>query len=214
MIEVYDRNGVQRDWAWLEAHYGPLVIHPADEGPGWRVVQIWENGDPPLVGGVQERVGAFEGIEAAAVIVVKVLSADGQPVDGLRVAFYWPDADSDPDAGPANGLPEGMVPGRCVSGPTNVNGDVGFGLGGGAYYWPPGIGPHAVWIRGPETNSDVVHGLGMIAGTNHDSLWPVYQWVEGEAPEPPEDCPRDEVLARVQVVENQCAEIRSLLGGA
>lgn len=225
MIEIYDCNGVQRDWNWLVAHYGPLVVHPAGEGPGWRVVQIWENANPPTVGGRQQRVGAFidtpYDAEAAAVIVVKVLGSEGQPVDGVRVAWYWPDAPEDRNAGPLNGLPAGMTPGRAYSGPTNQNGDAGFGMGGGAYYGPNEpppegpVGPHATWVHGKDVNTDVVFGLGMLAGTDHSSLWPVYRWGEGEPPEPPPPgCPVEEVLSRVQVVENQCAEIRALLAGA
>ena len=65
----------------------------------------------------------------------------------------------------------------------------------------------------PSEAADVINGLGMIAGTNHDSLWPVYRLSEGEEPpEPPEECPRDEVLAEVAEIEARCAEVRRLLG--
>ena len=66
-------------------------------------------------------------------------------------------------------LPQ-MRPNRCVSGVTSASGDTGFGMGGGAYYWPDQgqTGPHAAWIHGADTRSDLVLGLGMLAATNHD----------------------------------------------
>lgn len=215
MVQVFDRYGKEQDWAWLEANYGPVVIHPADEGAGWRVAEIHENGDP--VQGVQARqshVEAVFGIQAAAIILVQAQHADGQPAEGVQVAWYWPDAPVDPQAGPANGLPEGMVPDRCDGpGRTDGNGNTGFAMGGGAYYFPPNRGPHAVWIYGKQTNCDVVWGLGMLGGTNHDSLWPVFRWSEGEEPPPPppDECPVEEILRRVKVVERQCKKIRGLL---
>ena len=88
--------------------------------------------------------------------VVKVLDKNGVPVEGIQVVFSWPDAPLLPECG---GL------GRGVVGPTNVNGDVGFGMGFGSYYWPPARGPHQAWICNDAT---VVDGIGMVGLTNHN----------------------------------------------
>jgi hypothetical protein len=87
----------------------------------------------------------------------------------VRVAFYWSDAPVEPDAGPAGGVLPGMVPGRADVGTTSDNGDVGWGMGKGAYYWPGKgeIGPHAVWVAGANTRSAIVLGFGMVAMTAH-----------------------------------------------
>lgn len=213
MIRIVDCDGVERDWPWLVARYGALVIHPAAPGPGWRIIEIWENADPSTVqGDAPALVSPFAGVNAAAVIVVKTRSAGGAPIPDVRVAWYWPDAPVDGEAGPANGLPAGMRPSRAVNGSTNGDGVVGFGMGNGAYYWPNEgqIGPHAVWVYGVHTNSDVILGLGMLGGTNHSSLWPVYEWQQG-APEPPAP-PPGEIGAQCDIIEAAVAEIRRLAG--
>lgn len=213
MIRVVDCDGIERDWAWLVARYGELVIHPAAPGPGWRVVELWENADPSAVQGVEPALAApFGKVDAAPVIVVKTEAPTGAAIPGVRVAWYWPDAPADGEAGPANGLPAGMRANRAVNGTTNEQGVVGFGMGAGAYYWPNEgqIGPHAVWVYGVHTNSDVVLGLGMLGGTNHSSLWPMFEWQQAE-PEPPEP-PSDDIAALCDQIVALAEEIRRLAG--
>ena len=84
-----------------------------------------------------------------------------------------------------------MTPGRCVHGTTGGNGDVGFGMGNGAYYWPDKgqIGPHAIWMYGADTPSDLILGLGMIGATNHTHLDTVWIWDNGDDPPEPPDPP-------------------------
>lgn len=98
-----------------------------------------------------------EVVEAAATLIVSVRDA-GDPVPGVEVAFSWPDG--------------------TVNGKTNDRGDVGFGMGGGAYYFPPDPGPHWITAGGVE-----VTGLGMLGGTPHNHV-NVELWKE--VPEPPE----------------------------
>jgi len=206
-VRIYDVMGNERNWDWLAAKYGPLVVHSADPGPGWRLVEIREDADLPA----NVSVTAISPL-AAPTIMVKALAADGRPAVDMWLAWYWPDAPENPDAMPANGLPAGMRPNRADRpGVTNLNGDVGFAMGRGAYYFPPEIGPHAVWVWG--ANSDVILGLGMLGATNHDHLNLVYRQTAEEPPEPPSppEYPTEEVLARVTVIERQCAEIRALL---
>jgi hypothetical protein len=172
-VRIFDRNNQERDLAWLRQAYGPVEITPMT-GPGWYVLRIHESTGP-------------------AVQMVRTLDESGQPLPDLHVAFYWPDAPADQNAGPASGLPDGITPGRCVHGPTNVNGDIGFGLGPGAYYGAHlgEKGPHAVWIYGAHMRSQVVAGLGMPMGTPHDTLAVVYQLrtEDEEPPAPPEEDP-------------------------
>lgn len=153
-IAVYDAQGQVRDLDWLRGRYGPFQIK-AESLPAWKIVAL------------RERVNTH-----ASLVV--------QAAPGTRVAWYWPDAPEDPECGPAGGVLPGMRAGRAVSGTTSPAGDVGFAMGGGAYYDPSQgqIGPHAVWIYGAETASDVVLGLGMVAGTNHDHVDVDFAWVE------------------------------------
>jgi hypothetical protein len=210
MVQIYDRFGHEQSWDWLEARFGPLVIHPKASGPGWQLVELHENADLPT------RAEEAEGIMAAAIIMVNVRGQLGDPAPNVKVAWYWPDAPLDPNAGPANGLPTGMNPGQSDRpGITNGAGDIAFAMGGGAYYFPPGIGPHATWIYGADTNSDVLLGLGMLGGTNHDSLWPVFQLVddgeeEPEEPEPGDPEPRT-LREALLALENAIAQVRQAL---
>jgi uncharacterized repeat protein (TIGR02543 family) len=86
-----------------------------------------------------------EKIDAPSTLVVTVKDKGGNPVPDVSVAFSWPDG--------------------TVHGKTDNMGNVGFGMGGGAYYFPPQKGPH--WI---DAGGVRVDGLGMLGGTNHDHV--------------------------------------------
>jgi hypothetical protein len=143
---------------------------------------------------------------APAALVVRAMHESGSPLELKNVAFYWPDADQDPNAGPADGVLEGMVPNRCVRGTTNAEGDVGFGMGPGAYYYVDRgeIGPHAVWMYGTETRSDLILGLGMLPGTNHDHFDVEFTRFDAEEP-PPEppgpDLPPGSYVIKIPAIE-------------
>ena len=151
---------------------------------------------------------------AAATLVVRVTNKDGAPIEGLQVAWYWPDAPDDPYAGPQGGLPPQMRPQRAVTGFTNINGDTGFGMGRGAYFFPSQgqIGPHATWIYGQATRSDVILGLGMLGQTNHDHYDVEFVSVTDEGTPPPPDFPREEILAELARVEEAIGAIRTMIG--
>jgi len=197
-IRVYDWQGDERDLAYLRARYGDFVVHAA----------------PPGEGPVYKLSALREKINTAATVVVRVTSQDGAPIEGVQVAWYWPDAPADPHAGPQGGLPPQMRPERAVTGLTNLNGDTGFGMGRGAYFFPSQgqIGPHATWIYGQVTRSDVVLGLGMVGQTNHDHYDVEFVRVsdEGSTPPPP-DCPREEILAELARMEAAIRAIRGLI---
>ena len=226
-VRVYDKTGVERDWDWLVEQFGPLQIIEKGAGSGWVLtelheiddlhiedVQAWLEDDERVVfhGGLspaaileywrqaQEKRRTIDGkIQAPSALVVTLRNVNGDPAPDVPVAFYWPDAPERPDCG-------GF--GRAVVGPTNAEGKVGFGMGGGAYYWPPSIGPHATWMCGE--NSDICNGLGMIGGTNHRHLDPTYQWMN---PEPPADeCPWGEIEQYLGLIDRALAGIRGLRG--
>lgn len=191
-VKIYDRHGVEKNWDWLVKSYGPLVIHPANKGLGWKIVELREDADLAKYAG--KTLGEIQALspQASPALMVQVRSADGKPVDMMKIAWYWPDVREDPASMPLNGLPAGIKPNRAEYGTTNLNGDVGFGMGRGAYYYPPAIGPHAVWMYGQ--NTDVVLGLGMIGETNHHHLNVVYQQVvvdDTPVVPPPEETPTD-----------------------
>ena len=148
-VRVFDAEGKEKDWAWLVENYGPMTIQSPGDFPCYRVVELREKFDD----------SAF---------VAQVRAENGVPMQGVDVVFYWDTADPLPDCG---WLKQG------VKGPTNENGDVGFGMGPGAYYTPPKQGPHKAWICG-EGKSEMLEGIGMIAGTNHNHIDAAWQWVE------------------------------------
>lgn len=214
-IQVFDCYGNPQPWAWLEREYGPIVIWPANPGPGWRVVEIRENRD--LINGTATAhmlsiVGGVAAPAAAATLICRALTADGQPAVDLRIAWYWPDAPEDPPAMPVNGLPLGMRLNRAISGYTNLNGHNGFAMGGGAYYDPAKgqIGPHACWVYG--ANSDVLFGLGMRERSNHDHLDFTFSQTAEEPPAPPiDDELRAKVLEGLHYIQAECTALLELL---
>lgn len=168
-IEVVDANGNTRDEVYLLAKYGPYQIYRPVVPEGtkvWRIVRL------------VERVDTNSSIQ-----VTMSDKYGNRPL--TRVAWYWPDAPIDIWAGPADGLVTGMVPGRAVELVTKNDGTVTGDMGRGAYYDPAKgeRGPHGMWAYGHETHSDVIRGLGMIVGTNHDHFDVEFEEVEALAEE-------------------------------
>lgn len=206
-ILVYDWEGNERDLEYLFARYGRFRMLEAVPGPGPRYAihslheradgdfdpydlvarrytaegQAWEE---------EQRIGnttdgsATDGAAplAAASLTVRVVDEAGRPVPGTRVAFYWQGAPLDLEAGPAGGLLPGMASNRCVTGVTEAGGETGFPLGPGAYFWPGAgqVGPHAVWVHGRNTRSDVIADQGMVAMTNHYGIDVWFVRLDGE----------------------------------
>jgi len=144
-LTIYDLNGLERDWEWLTTTFGAVTL---DRGTGAAAVTV------------------LRAIEGPATLVIHVENPEGSPMENVPVVFYWPDADPLPPEQQACGLDRGIV------GNTNIDGDVGFGMGPGAYYTPPGAGPHIVWVAVEGT--DCLRGMGMLGRTNHihlDSVW-------------------------------------------
>lgn len=102
-----------------------------------------------------------------SVLMVHTQDEAGQPVANATVVLHWPDAPFLPPELQSCALDRG------VYGPTNLNGDIGFGLGPGSYYFPPSGGPHVMWVAGSPS---CLAGLGMLGGTEHqhlDSTWQI-----------------------------------------
>lgn len=160
--EVYDKHDQLQTWDWLVENHGAISFQRADPADGqvYRLVELRES-------------------EGPAVLVASVRNPDGAGLEGIDVARYWPDALPLPDR-PA---PASRWHQRGVYGPTNANGDIGYGLGSGDYYYPPHAGASAIWVFDASAPSDVASGLGMLGGTNHLHLNPTFVLVSGE-PEP------------------------------
>ena len=146
-LTIYDFDGVERDWDWLIATFGAVSL---DRGTG------------------SASVRQLRAIEGPSSLVILIDRTNGDPIEGVPVIFYWPDAPLLPPEQQACGLDRGLVI------PTNEKGTAEFSMGGGAYYFPPDGGPHIVWVATEGT--DCLRGMGMLGGTNHshlDSVWRV-----------------------------------------
>ncbi len=164
-IRIFDMNGNEKDLAWAKAKYG-VEFRRAEVSAGakvFRLVELWEK-------------------TGHSALITQVLNEDGQPIDKQDVAFYWPGAPDPPD--PPTDVYDHDWHDNFVHGPTNVNGDVGPGMGRGAYHGEGEGGPHAVWVRDPGVPSDICEKLGMLAGTFHDHLDQKFQRMTAGAEEP------------------------------
>ncbi len=162
VIKVVDKDYNEKDFAWAETKYG-VAYRRAEVAPGqkvYRLVELWE------------KTGTTS-------LVTQVLDEDSNPMANVGVAFYWSGAPDPPE--PATEVYPHDWYLNFIHGPTNVNGDVGPGMGTGAYHGEGEGGPHAVWVRDPNIPSDICDKLGMLAGTFHDHLDQKFKlMVEGE----------------------------------
>ena len=199
-IKVVDLEYKERDFEYAKAKYG-VAFRRAKVAPGqkvFRLVELWEKSGPSS-------------------LVTQVLDEDGNPMANVDVAFYWPDAPDPPDP-PTEVYPHDWYP-KFVHGPTNVNGDVGPGMGRGAYHGRGEGGPHAVWVRHPDIPSDICEKLGMLAGTPHDHLDQKFKLMIEPGPgpvEPPITPPPEDLATLVQEVQSlkeRVAKIEDKLEG-
>jgi hypothetical protein len=161
------------DWQWIRDTFGDVGILPIEKKSGFTV----QKGD------VVYKLDYLDARVGDANIIINVRDEDGEPIQGETVMFGWPDAPAHGYADKPSNWTETGKPGD-----TNEKGDVGPGLGKGAYYSPAHgeRGPHFVWIW--DRPSDYVDGLGMIAGTNHAHVnlgYRAVKWGEEEPPPPP-----------------------------
>jgi len=169
-VKVFDVTGAEQSWDWLIDKYGAVNIQKPDADSYFKITEIRERHDD-------------------STFIVKVLNADGTPKTGKTVLFWYSTA----PVAPGSGWMERGDPGRA-----NENGDAGFAMGSGAWYSPPGGGPHSAYLFGTNV-SEMIEGIGMVMGpdgpTNHNHVNITYQYVEdGDDPEP---LPIDGDLAEV-----------------
>lgn len=148
------------DWDWLVETFGDVQIRAIEEKDGLTLRE----------GDWIYKLVYLDARTGDANIIINVRDKDGDPVQGETVMFGWPDAPAhDYPSKPSNWTTTG------VTGDTNENGDIGPGLGTGAYYSPDDgeRGPHFVWVY--DLPSDYIDGLGMLAGTFHAHLNLGYQ---------------------------------------
>lgn len=177
-IRVIDQHGAEQDPAWVAKTYGDVQIWETGRPAGYRVIEL------------RERAGT-------ASVVATVRDFAGELAEGIQVGRAWGSdiagGKLSPDLKPLPAeLCEWFTHG--VSGPTNAEGAIGFGMGAGDHYDPKNNvrGASAIWCQAP---SDAVIGLGIIFD-NRRHLEPVFQWVEsGPPPPPPPDEARDLILA-------------------
>jgi hypothetical protein len=162
--KVFDQDGNEKDWDWLRASFGALAVERADATAGkvFRVVEVHDWAGP-------------------ATQLVNVTDAAGRRMEGITVVRWWPDAPKLP----AWGDKVSRWRNRGVYGDTNSNGDIGFGMGGGDYYFPPSGGASAVWVASLKGPSDFVSGLGMLGGTDHRHIDVFYKLVDLDSPAEP-----------------------------
>jgi len=179
-IRVFDMNGVERDFEYAKSKYG-VAFRRAEVEPGqkvYRLIELWEKSGP-------------------ASLVTQVLGEDGSPMANVDVALYWPDAPDPPE--PPTPVYAHDWYRNFVHGLTNVNGDVGPGMGTGAYHGIGEGGPHAVWVRDPDIPSDICEKLGMLAGTPHDHLDQKFKlMIAGQEPRELPDPDDFEIVARLE----------------
>jgi hypothetical protein len=196
-IKVMDLEYKERDFEYTKSKYG-VAYRRAEVAPGqkvYRLVELWE------------KTGHTS-------LITQVLDEDGNPMANVGVAFYWPDAPDPPD--PQTEVYPHDWHRNFVHGPTNVNGDVGPGMGRGAYHGEGEGGPHAVWVRDPNIPSDICEKLGMLAGTFHDHLDQKFKLMTVPSEEvlitvPPEEVPITVPLEEVpEDVKALAQEVQSL----
>jgi hypothetical protein len=166
-LDILDQEGQKRDWDWLVATFGPLRVERVEIPEG--VSRVY-------------RVVKLQGVEGPAVQVVTVSDPDGNALEGIRVVRHWPDAPDLPTWAP----PISVWYREGVYGTTNADGNIGFGMGQGDYYFPPDSGASSLWVADETGPSDSISGLGMLGGTRHDHLDVTFQLVEVEQPQPAE----------------------------
>ena len=213
-VQIFDALGNPRTMEWLVAKYGRVTVHTDlyYHGPRWALWALCEDADYP--GQKPNARPAWwpkrsRPPQAAAALVATVLGEDGQAVADIPVARYWPDAPPlPPDQ--AHWQPRGVI------GYTNVNGDVGFGMGPGDFYHPPQQeGASWMWVAQPDVPTDAVSGLGMLikddGPTNHWHMNAVFRWDPGTPEPPPPPPPDPELLTLVRDIRDAVLRILDII---
>lgn len=174
--------------AWWGAEIG--VIEPAEDPRAGHVARV-----------VELRV-----LDGPATQIVRVMDDRGFPVPGVGVARWWADAPVLPPLPPD--CEATYLYDRAVVGSTGASGDVGFGMGRGDL-----PGSSAVWVVHCDAPSGGVVGLGWKPAQQHATIIVTLRIESTTAPPPPEppgECPVDEVLTAMDQIESHVVEVRAL----
>ena len=164
---VYDYDGQIQDMAWLWEEFGDVTFQRAEPHPE---------------AGFVFRLIALRAKCGPASLIVKVVDENGLPLKKYAVIRSWPEAPELPDF---SGTTAKQWTKTGIVGKTNVEGDVGFGMGTGDYYFPPEGGASSVYVADFDGPGDYLTGLGMIGATNHCHIDSTFQRIQADNPEPP-----------------------------
>lgn len=150
-----------------------VQVHPAPDGPAWRLVKfIFENAD--------ESGGNHN-------IYLNLLRSDGTPAGSTRVYFGWPTFDKPDD---------------FVIQPTTPQGNTDFPMGANANINDAHPrGPYWAMPERAKNAADMVDGMGL-PNNRHVNYRLFYQWQEAVTPEPPPDTEPD-FWSAVRAVSSQ-----------
>jgi len=169
---IYNYNGQVTTVDWLYEEFGP--------GVEWRYIEPHPDTDWVF------RVTALRAKCGPAAIVVKVVDEFGNPLEGIEVVRYWPGAPTLPDFSGTTAYQWTTI---GVHGPTNAEGDIGFGMGTGDYYWLPATAVSGVYVADFAGYGDYVGGLGMLGATDHCHLDVQFSKLSAVDPNPPTPTP-------------------------
>lgn len=170
---IYDTGGTEQSLEWLSTKYGNVNWQCADPHPDADYVFVLSE--------LRESCGP-------AVIITTVRDENGNPLPNKAVIRYWPGAPSLPNYDP----PASRWTDLGVYGFTNAEGVVGFGTGTGDYYLPPDEGATWIYIADADGPSGVVRGIGMLALTEHCTVFPLFIRTDKDDILPPTPTPTEE----------------------
>jgi len=169
---IYNYNGNVTDVEWLYGEFGQVS---------------WTRTEPHPDTNWVFRLVTLQGKCGPAALVVKVIDENERPLSGYAIVRYWPGAPVLPDFSDTTAKQWTAL---GIVGTTNSEGDVGFGMGSGDYYWPDReVGVTKVYVADFEGYGDLMSGLGMIAATEHCHIDPTFQRIPVEDPVTPTPTP-------------------------
>jgi len=170
---VYDYDGNVTSLSWLYEEFGPIQYIRVDP---------WPNRD------VVYRLVALTAQCEYATLKVDVVDENGYPLKGVTIVRYWPGAPVLPDFSDVTQQWTSLG----VHGETDTSGAIGFGMGGGDYYYTPDAGVSSVYAAEFDGPSDYLTGLGMLGSTEHCHIDSKFQRMSDEVPPTPTPPPTEE----------------------
>ena len=194
--QVFDVNGQQRTWAWLQDKY-KCGMTAAPAGSAFRLVRVDETIGP-------------------AVFIVNVRDVAGGAQGNQPVAQWWNGAEGDDRSTSLVGVGlQSVYHARAIVERTNGNGDIGFPYGAGGVIHEDG--PYEFWVLSPSLPSDAVTGLGWLGGTDHACpgrlTFQIVDEIDVPDPDPdpdPDPEPTGDLAAVVAAIDNLARQVGRL----